>query len=974
MPRREIYVKEFEEVDNQELDEGRLHQEIRARRTFTSPTSSPIPEICLLSNGNYTVMLTNSGGGFSKCTGLSVTRWREDPTGGDWGMLFYITNLNSNNFWSATHLPVGGEPEDYKVAFEPDHAVFSRRDGNIETKTEVVVSPEFNGEVRNISLTNHSNSGRMMEITSYFEVVLCPYAADLAHPAFTNLFIRTEYVPEWNTILANRRPRKSDEKQMWLFHTITTDGEAIGSLQFETDRSKFIGRGRSLQNPQVMDPEFPLTNTTGAVLDPIVSMRIRVFVPAGETVRASYMTGVADSREAAISLARDCQGSNMPNRALELAWTHSQVELRYLNITAGQANLYQAMASQIIYNRPLEEWKQVLLRNNHKGQSALWSYGISGDLPIIVLQLEKMEHMETVKQMLTAHDYFRLQGLQLDLVLLNTYGSSYEQPVQERLQELTSISHARDILDMPGGVFIRQSSNIPPEDLNLLYSVARIVLKAEQGSIANQMELVGDTWQIPLLDTEEIAYSVPAEHEIQAPSNLLYQNDLGGFRSDGEEYIIFLKKNELTPLPWSNIIANDKFGFLVTESGSGYTWSKNAQANKLTPWSNNPVQDTTGEALYIRDDLTGKYWTATPLPKRNDTSYLIRHGHGYSVFQNMQYAIETQQTMFVPIDDSIKLIKLSLKNHSQSPRKLSLFFYIEWVLGVNRENNTRFIVTEYDETNNGMVVYNRYNDEFSELAAFMASSVPIHSYTSQRNEFLGRNGTLDEPAAMRAKHFSNVTEVNNDPCSAIQVKVELAPGESKDLLFLLGQGENVEEAKQLMHNYQSLTKAENALEEVKQFWKDKLGVLQVKTPDTSMDLMLNKWLIYQTYACRLLARTGFYQAGGAYGFRDQLQDVMALVYSEPTKTREQILLAAEHQFLEGDVQHWWHPPHRGVRTRITDDLLFLPYVTADYIERTGDWGVLDEVVIYLEDEPLEPDEHDRFSIPKVSEEKGSIYD
>jgi cyclic beta-1,2-glucan synthetase len=974
IPRREIYIKEFEEIDNQELDEGRLHQEIKTRRTFGLPGSSPIPETCLLSNGNYTVMLNDSGGGFSKWMSHAVTRWREDPTRGNWGMLFYIANLNSNNFWSATYLPVGGEPEDYKVVFEPDHAVYSRRDGNIETKTEVVVSPEFNCEVRTISLTNHSNSGRMIEITSYFEVVLCPFTADLAHPAFTNLFIRTEHVPELNTILANRRPRKSDEKPIWLFHTLTTDGEVIGSLQFETDRSKFIGRGRNLQNPQVMDPEFPLTNTTGAVLDPIVSLRVRVFIPSGETVRVSYMTGVADSREAVVSLARDCQGNNMPNRALELAWTHSQVELRYLNITAGQANLFQAMASQIIYNKPLDGWKQELLLNNRKGQSALWSYGISGDLPIVVLQLDKLEHMEIAKQMLTAHEYFRLQGLHVDLVLLNSYGNSYEQPVQDRLQEMISISHARDLIDMPGGVFIRQSSNITPEDLNLMYSVARIVLNAEEGSIANQMGLKEDGYNAPLLETEKIAYTVASNYEIQAPSNLIYQNELGGFTDDGTEYIIFLKKNEFTPLPWSNIIANEKFGFLVTESGSGYTWHKNSQANKLTPWSNDPIQDTTGEAIYIRDDLSGEYWTATPLPIRNDSSYLIRHGHGYSIFQNLQYGIEIQQTMFVPVGDSVKLIKLSLKNHSQTQRKLSLFFYVEWVLGVNRENNARFIITEYDKPNNGMLVYNRYNDGFSEMAAFVTSSLPIESYTSKRYEFLGINGSLDAPAAMIAKHLSNRADVNHDPCSAIQVKVDLSPGESKDLLFTLGQGENLEQAKKLMHDYQSLTKAENALQEAKQFWNDKLGVLQVETPDASMNLMLNKWLIYQTYACRVLARTGFYQAGGAYGFRDQLQDVMALVYSEPKKTREQILTAAEHQFVEGDVQHWWHPPHRGVRTRITDDLLFLPFVTTDYIERTGDWSVLDEIVSYLEDEPLQPNEHDRFSIPRVSEEKGSIYD
>jgi cyclic beta-1,2-glucan synthetase len=973
MPRREIFIKEYEDIDMPDLEEGRHYREIQAKRTYRTP-NTVIPETALLSNGNYTVMLTNSGGGFSQCMGQAVTRWREDVTRDDWGMMFYITNLNSNNFWSAGFHPAGILPEEYKVTFEPDRAEFNRKDGNIETKMEIVVSPEYNGEVRRISLTNLSSSSRIMEVTSYFEAVLAPFAADRAHPAFSNLFVQTEFLPEWNTLLATRRPRDKKQKPLWVFHTAVVEGDSIGSIQYETDRSKFIGRGRTLRNPQVMEPEFPLSNTTGAVLDPIISIRRRVSIAAGETVKVSFITGVTDSKEAAVALARDCQSSNVYSRAMELAWTHSQVELRYLNLTAGQANLFQTMASQILYTRPPFPWKQDMIMKNRKGQTALWAYGISGDMPIIILRIGKLEHIEMVRQMLTAHEYMRLKGLMVDMVVLNEYGNSYEQPVNDRLRELIAISHARDLLDKPGGVFIRQSSNIPEEDMALLFSAARLVLNGDDGSIADQLTVEEESREISLLETREADYRIVSAEETLCPRNLLYQNDTGGFSEDGREYIICLKDNAVTPLPWSNIIANPVFGFLVTESGSGYTFCKNSRENKLTPWSNDPVRDPAGEALFIRDDETGDFWTITRLPVHKGGEYLIRHGQGYTVFEHNSHGLYQRQSVFVPLEEPVKLIHTALKNNTDQQRKLSLFFYAEWVLGVNRDMTAPFIATEFSKDNNCMLAYNPYNEEFAGRAAFVSSSLDIQSFTSDRKEFIGRNSSLEEPAAMAAKRLSNLAGAGFDPCSAIQVQLELGPGEEKALVFLLGQGENTDHAEKICNTYRSVEKAESALKEAKAFWDQKLGILQVKTPDPSMDLLLNRWLVYQTYACRVLARTGFYQAGGAYGFRDQLQDVLALLYSAPERTREQILLAAAHQFLEGDVQHWWHPPVRGVRTRITDDLLFLPFVTADYIEGTGDWGILDEQVGFLESEPLKPEEHDRYSVPAVSEETACIYD
>jgi cellobiose phosphorylase len=975
MPRREIYIKDYEEMAGPDLEEGRKHQESQAKRTIHTP-HTVLPETVLLSNGNYTVMLTNSGGGFSQYSGQAVTRWRKDVTRDDWGEMFYIANLNSNTYWSAAYHPAGILPEDYKVVFETDRASFYRKDGNIETRMEVVVSPEYNGEIRRISLTNHGENGRMMEVTSYSEIVLAPFSADLAHPAFSNLFVQTEFHPVRNILLATRRPREKTQKSLWMFHTVVTEGETVGSIQYETDRARFIGRGRTLKDPQVMDPEFPLSDSAGAVLDPIMSIRRRIYLSAGETVRISYITGVADSRESAIAQARECQNSNVANRAMELAWTHSQVELRYLNISAGRANLYQAMASQILYNRPPSDWKREMIRRNRKGRSTLWTYGISGDLPIVLLRVSRMEHMELVQQMLTAHEYMRLKGLQVDLVLLNEYGNSYEQPVNERLRELAGISHARDLMDKPGGVFLRQSSNIPKEDLCLLFCASRLILNGEDGSISSQLLLNKKSNEtIPLLNTQDIDYHVVSKNEIPRPAGLAYFNDMGGFSEDGKEYVVYLKDRKVTPLPWSNIISNPEFGFLVTESGSGYTWCGNSRENKLTPWSNDPIRDPSGEILYVRDDKTGEYWTITPMPVREAESYRIRHGQGYTVFEHASHGMMMQQTMLVPLKDPVKIIGVSLKNNTDRPRKLSLFFYVEWVLGVNREESGPFILTEFDGETNSMQAYNYYQEEFAGRTAFLSCNRDIHSYTSDRREFIGRNGSPDQPACMTRAHLSSRADEGFDPCSAIQVSIELSPGEEKDVLFYLGQGKNPDQVRELQSRYPDRKSAEIALKEVKAFWENILGTLRVKTPDPSMDLLLNRWLLYQAYACRIMARTGFYQAGGAFGFRDQLQDAMALVYSAPERTREQILLSAAHQFPEGDVLHWWHPPFRGVRTRITDDLLFLPFATADYIEETGDESVLEEPVPFLsETEPLGPGEQDRYAIYQASDDQSCVYD
>lgn len=970
MPKKEIFIKEFETDEVLDIKQER-QEEIRARRTYATP-NTPIPETNLLSNGAYSVMLTNSGGGYSQFQGFGISRWREDATRDPYGMVFYIHNLNSGIFWTAGSNPAAKEPDGYEVSFEPDRVLYHRRDGSIETKTEVVVSPEYNGEVRRLTLINHSESPRVLDITSYFEVILTSFASDDAHPAFSNLFVQTEFLPGPDALLASRRPRDKKQKSLWLMHVSSVEGESIGSVQYETDRVRFIGRGRDLEDPAALQLEYPLSDTAGNVLDPILSLRRRVHLQPGGTVRVSFFTAVADSREGAVALAWECAAPTASERAFELAWTHSQVELRYLNMTAGQANLYQTIASRILFSGPKNAQHADAVRANQKGQADLWAYGISGDLPILLIRVAALEELDLVKQMLTAHEYWRLKGLMVDLVLLNDYGTSYEQPVQERLRDLAAISHAREIQDKPGGVYVRQADVMPAEDIQLLTAAARLVLTGSGGPVLEQLQQGGAAGLPEALrplwprQAPEAAVRLPEE-------NLKFFNELGGFSQDGSEYVLRLKDGVLPPMPWSNVAANAETGFLVTEAGSTYSWWGNSRENKLTPWSNDPVRDPSGEILYLRDEETGACFTVTPGPLRDEGEYRIRHGQGYSVFEHHSHGLHQEQLLFVPMKVPAKVCRVRLSNKTDRPRRLSLIYYAEWVLGVSREKNAPFIVTDFDEHSGAFMAHNRFREEFPGRQAFLVSSLPAASVTGDRTEFIGRNGTLKAPAALQRIGLSGRTGSAYDPCGALQCMLTIEPGETAQAVFLIGQAQDLEEIRTLAQAVRQPGQTETWFAEVLDFWQETLTALQVRTPDESMDLMLNHWLLYQTYACRLWARTAFYQAGGAYGFRDQLQDVMALAYTAPERMKDHILNCAAHQFEEGDVQHWWHPPRRGVRTRITDDFLFLPYVVADYIEITGDEAILDIPVPFLTDAPLEPDEHDRYNSPEVSKDTADLY-
>ncbi len=944
-------------------------------RVLSTPHTA-IPEVQLLSNGRYHVMVTNAGGGSSRWKDLAVTRWREDCTSDNWGTFCYLRDEASGEFWSTAHQPTLKPAEHYEAIFAEGRAEFRRADLDFETHTEIVVSPEDDVEVRRVHITNRSRAPRTIDVTSYAEVVLAPAAADALHPAFSNLFVQTEIIRSRQAILCTRRPRSGAEQVPWMFHLMTAHGAGAPEISFETDRMRFIGRGGSVASPLAMTDAGALSDTAGSVLDPIVAIRHRLTIDAGATAIVDMVSGAAETRTDVLHLVDKYQDRRLTDRVFELTWTHSQVVLRQLNATEADAQLYGRLAGSIIYaNASLRAPANILVKNR-RGQSGLWGYAISGDLPIVLLQIADAGNIELVRQLVQAHAYWRLKGLAVDLVIWNEDHDGYRQRLQEQIIGLIAAGIEAHIVDRPGGIFVRHAEQIAPEDRILFQSVARAIITDTRGTLSEHINRrVPAEVRIPRLAPTR-THRTQRSPAIASPgTDLLLFNGTGGFAPDGREYIIAPAAGIATPAPWVNVVANPRFGTVVSESGLGYTWGENAHLFRLTPWHNDPVGEASGEALYLRDEETGHFWSPTPSPCAGSAPCITRHGFGYSVFDLTEDGIRSELTIFVALDAAIKFYSLKVTNMSGRPRRLSATGYVEWVLGDLRAKSSMHVTTEIDARSGALFARNPYNNEFSDWVAFFDVDDATRTITCDRTEFLGRNGALHDPAAMQRTRLSGKAGAALDPCAAIQVTFELGEAQERELVFRLGAASSADAASLLVKRFRGNAAARDALDAVVEHWRHTLSAVQVQTPDTALNVLTNGWLVYQTMACRLWARSGYYQSGGAYGFRDQLQDVMALVHAEPGLVRAQIALCASRQFTEGDVQHWWHPPSgRGVRTRCSDDYLWLPLTTARYVLTTGDMTILDENANFLEGRAVNADDDSYYDLPGRSDERASVYE
>jgi cellobiose phosphorylase len=941
-------------------------------RVYTSPDTA-VPETHLLSNGNYSVMVTNSGAGYSRWKDLAVTRWREDAVMDSDGAFVYVRDVESGEFWSTAYQPVPKKPKYYEAVFSRSRAEFKRRDSQIETHMEIAVSPEDDIELRRVRVTNRSRRRRIIELTSYSEVVLNYSAADLAHASFSNLFVETEIIRPYQAIICSRRPRSAGDNFPVMLHLMAVHGKTIQGASYDTDRGKFIGRCNTPAFPDAMRGSGPLSGSEGPVLDPAASIRCTLELLPDETAVVDYVTGICADREAALKLMEKYRDRNLADRVFSLSWTQGQVALQQINATEADAQLYSRLASAIVYSGAVWRSGASVLRRNFRGQPDLWGYGISGDLPLVLVRIQERENIDLITRMVRAHSYWRMNGLAVDLMIWNEDHSVYRNEMGEKINGLIA-ENSGALSSQPGGIFLRRSDQMSEEDRILMQAVARVVISDMAGTLAEQVgRMTAPVMQRPWFVASKKA--APADGSIAQRTDLEYFNGTGGFTRDGREYVINSGLGKRTPAPWVNVLANKNFGTVISESGGAYTWSENAHEFRLTPWKDDPVTDASGEAVYIRDDETGQFWSPSPLPAAGESGYVSRHGFGYSIFEHRETGIITEMTAFVALEHPVKFAVLKVRNISGHRRSLSAYSYYELVLGDLRDKYHMHIVTEIDPKSGALLAYNHYNKDFPGRVVFLDTNMAARFVSGDRSEFLGRNGSMASPGAMSRDRLSNKTGAGFDPCACMQVKFDLEDNEEKEIIFTFGAAIGADEARAMLQHFSGNMPVRQELENVWEYWKRSLGVVYLETPDNSVNFLVNGWLQYQTIACRMWGRSGYYQSGGAFGFRDQLQDSLSLMNSHPEMVREQLLTSAARQFIEGDVLHWWHPPSgRGVRTRCSDDFLWLAYTTCVYVSTIGDTGVLDERVQYIKGRALKEGEDSYYGLPETSSGAGTLYE
>lgn len=904
-----------------------------------------MPRAHLLSNGRYRVVLTDTGGGYSAWQDIALTRWTGDRSRDDGGVLFYLRDSGRGLLWSLGRRPVEGNPERYETIAGPGRVTIVRDEYGIESRTEVAVDPASDTEFRILTLTNHNRAACPLQVTSYLEVTLNDHAADAAHPAFSKLFVETEYLPDAPALLAHRRGRSPEDRPLWMGHGLWLEGGASDGIEVETDRARFIGRGRSLADPAALDPQVRLSASVGPVLDPVFSVRRTVTLTPGATVRLVALVAAGERRE---ELAQRLTAAAAERAGSVLRDAAARDEAPFPDDRGRLALLTGALllgGRPAVTPCPLPEASPLT-------PADLSALGVKDNAPLVLAHLRADADRDELRALHRVVRWWQQSGLVVTLLVLEDGAS------------------ADGAVDPDMGVVIRSAADVTPE-LRIL-AARRACLTLDR---------------VPELAPDAKAYSDPrvktapsdpprASTTTNATEELQAFNGYGGFTADGSEYVIRLDvidgRLRLPPRPWINVVANETAGFIASETGAGYTWSVNSRENRLTPWSNDPVLDPSGEVLYLRDEDRDVCWSPAPGPIPGAGAYEARHGFGYTVWRHSSEELEQETTAFVPRHDGLKIVRVRLTNRGSTARRLAVSSYAQWVLGRTPTQDGCFVATEYDAASGVILAVHPYRGPLAGRVAFACVVGPegpaaAASHTADRTAFLRVAGT--------GAPLDGRTGAGLDPCAAFRVPFGLAPGATAECLVLLGEVDSRAAALGLCRRYTEGAAVSAALDEVRRFWRDTLGRLRVATPAPGIDLMVNGWLGYQNLSCRMWGRSAFYQSGGAYGFRDQIQDSAALVWLIPETTRAQVLLHAAHQFPEGDVLHWWHPPDsRGIRTRYADDPLWLPFVTSEYIRHTGDATVLREPARFLEARPLDVGEDHAFLFPRPSTQRADLYE
>ncbi|MCV9966232.1 protein ndvB [Pararhizobium sp. BT-229] len=941
-------------------------------------------ETVFLSNGHYAVMLTATGSGYSRWNGQAVARWKADPTEDHTGTFIFLRDTATGDWWSATAEPRRAKGEKVTIRFGDDKAEFIKTVGDLTSEVECIVATEHDAEGRRVILLNTGTEDRFIEVTSYAEPVLTTDDTDSAHPLFSKMFLRTEVDPKGDVIRVTRNKRSPGDPDMQVAHLVVDNAGTTRHTEAETDRRRFIGAGRTLAEAQAFDADATLSGTDGYTLDPIVSLRRTVRVPAGKKVSVIFWTIAAPGREQIDKAIDRYRHPDSFNHEMIHAWTRSQVQMRHVGVTSQEAASFQTLGRYLTYPDMQLRADIATVQAGLAPQSALWPLAISGDFPIFAVRINDDIDLGIAREALKAQEYLRSRGVTADLVVINERASSYAQDMQHTLDAMCENLRLRLSDSARQHIFAVRRDIMEPQTWSALLSASRAVFHARNGKISDQISRAESLFSKPATKKERAAVpllAVVAGDPDAAPAEingegLDFWNGYGGFSGDGREYVTRLRGGEATPQPWINVISNESFGFHVAAEGSAFTWSRNSRDYQLTHWTNDPVINRPGEAIFIKDMESGAVLSPyATLSRRHNVLFETRHGLGYSVFTSVQEDLEIEVTHAVHRKAPVKYWRMRLGNRSSEVRNLKVYGYAEWVLGNNRGKTAPFILSHRDEASGALFASNPYSVDFSGRTAFLAASEMPAGFTASRRDFLGRAGSIYAPkAVLDGTSLSGAIDADGDPCAALVLDMTLNPGEIREFTFYMGDADNAEQALEHLETARS-TAFETVIEASNSFWQDFTGVLQVDTPDKAFNNMVNTWLPYQSLGCRILARSAFYQASGAFGFRDQLQDTLAFLVHRPELARAQILNAAARQFPEGDVLHWWLPGNgSGVRTLISDDVVWLGHAVQHYCAVTGTKDILDEQIAFIDGAPLEPGQHDNFFQPLVSERRATLYE
>ena len=914
------------------------------------PVKTPTPRYAFISNGTYSAGVSNAGSGWSTYNGVSLSRFRDDPVLEEYGQFFYIKDHKTGTLWSPTTRPVGAMTRGQKVIFYENKAEFFASHGAIDSRLEVSVDPKKPVLVHTLTLSNKGSTPEHLTVASYGEVSLALQSQDVHHPQYQKLLVKSEYLPEYNALVYSRPHPQDRTKKIYYAHMLSRNSWKKVSVRACVDRESFIGRYGSLSRPA-----FLLSRTHAHIrdftLDPIYSLSRSVEVRPGETCVLSFVNLAHDDKDELLKLIRQYRSSRESQRVVHQAITESALATKNQGVSQEMAVVFQELASRIFSGKDYMI-DNVSPPSNLPYVHSLWRLGISGDYPVVVMVIKDIEDIQSVKHALICHNYWRRKGIEIDFVILNQEPTSYIKVLDDEIDFLMRQSRGEKVYDKGSSVHHVKSDLMTAEEKTILLHIARVVLDSKEGTFKQQVRARGEVFhekatvrfspsaRIPVLQNK----TIPA-----LPSGLVHENNFGGFDERASEYVMHLSSDAMPPAPWANIITQENFGTLVTEAGATYTWSEDSYDNRITQWSNDPLLFKSAEIMYVRDEETGDTWNPTPLPIATKESFTVRHGKGYSIFEHRHSSLEQSYEVTVSLSDRVKISTLRLKNTGKKKRTLSVTFFAEPVMGAERNHTRDTLEFAYDSAGRMITFRNGFRNQLPTRVSAIDLYGGEFSYSTHRGEFLGRHGSYESPLGLKRVGLSNTIYKGTHNSVALQSMITIDPGEEKEITCLLAESDSVDTLRSVISSYRDSAKRKVEKEMVRDFWKKTLGVVSIETPDTSLNTLFNHQLLYQVLSSRIWAKTGFYQPSGAFGFRDQLQDITAFSWADPKRVRAFILKAAQHQFKEGDALNWWHDHNTfGIRTVLSDHQLWLPYAVSEYIKITGDVSLLDEKVAYIE--------------------------